>query len=412
MNKKIYAELKEELVKDILPYWEKFAKDEKTRSFFGAIDNSNKQNAKAWRSIVMVSRYLWSYSSAARLLKNKAYLEMADYAYSCMMRDFHDAYYGGVYWSVKPDGTPELARKQIYGEAFSIYALSEYAAAVKELRKESLAAENIMNEALSTYYLLEKYAYDEKFGGYFEALTQAWGKTKETSLSSKDMDCAKSMNTNLHVMEAYTNLYRTLPVVFPEAKDTIKQVGKSLADLIKVHAECILNKKDYHLDLYFDADWKQVGHDEISYGHDIEASWLMWEACEELGNEALKKKMRPVVLKVAEVAYAEGFDDETGGFDNFMLEGKKDTTRVWWNQAEAVNGFYNAWEMTGDKKYADAVDMVWSWIKEHQMDKANGEWFASVTKQGKPVAKEMKGGNWKTSYHNGRTCMELLKRKK
>ena len=411
MNKKIYSELKEELTKNILPYWEKFSRDEKSRGFYGAIDNSNKANAKMWRSIVMVSRYLWSYAQAARLLKNKSYLKMADYAFSYMMRDFRDPYYGGVYWAVKEDGSCQLERKQIYGEAFACYALSEYACAVKELRGQDDAAKNIMDECLSIYGLLEKFALDKEYGGYAEALNRDWSFTKETSLSAKDIDCAKSMNTNLHVMEAYTNLYRNLPVVYPENKNLLKAVGKSLTDLVIVHIEKILNKKDFHLDLYFDKNWKQTGHDEISYGHDIEASWLLWEATEVLGNESLKKKVKPVSLKIAEVSFDEGYDKENGAFENTMLDGKRDRTRVWWNQAEAINGFYNAWILTGDEKYSQAVEKIWLWIKDFQKDKVNGEWFASVSKDGKPVNKEMKGGNWKTSYHNGRCCMELLKRK-
>ena len=411
MNKKIYSELKEELTKNILPYWEQYSKDPKSNGFYGAIDNSNKGNAKAWRSIVMVSRYLWSYSQAARLLKDKSYLDMADYAYAYMMKDFRDPYYGGVYWSVKQDGSAELARKQIYGEAFACYALSEYACAVKELRKSQLCAENIMSECLSIYNLLEKYALDKELGGYAEALNRDWSFTKETSLSAKDIDCAKSMNTNLHVMEAYTNLYRNLPVVYPENKNLLKAVGKSLSNLVKVHLEKILNKKDFHLDLYFNDKWQQIGPDEISYGHDIEASWLLWEAAEVLQNESLMKKVKAPALKIAEISYNEGFDQETGAFDNTMLNGKRDTTRVWWNQAEAINGFYNAWQLTGDEKYSKAVERIWEWVKAYQKDKSCGEWFASVTKEGKPVAKELKGGNWKTSYHNGRCCMELLKRK-
>lgn len=410
MNKKFYAELKKELVDDILPYWPEHAKDLQNGGFFGAIDNSNKADPKAWRSIVMVSRFLWSYSAAARLLNKPAYLEMADYSYNYMMKNFLDIYNGGTMWSVKSDGTPELPRKQIYGDAFTVYAISEYAAAIKELRKQDTSARYVMSQAVSIYQLLEEYALDKTSGGYFEALTPDWKPTKETSLSSKDIDCAKSMNTNLHVMEAYTNLYRTLQVVCPEDTKLIKQVGKSLGDLIIVHIEKILNKKDYHLDLYFDKNWKQIGHDEISYGHDIEASWLLWEAATELQNASITKKVCPVAIKIAEVALEEGFDKETGGFENFRLGKKLDTTRVWWNQAEAVNGFYNAWEMTKDDKFADAAAAVWNWIKNHQIDKKNGEWFASVTKEGEPIDKEMKGGNWKTSYHNGRTCMEMIRR--
>lgn len=410
MDKQTYAEIKKELVENILPYWPKHAKDISTGGFYGAISNSNVPNAKEWRGIVMVSRFLWTYSAAARLLKDDSYLEMADYAHNYMMKNFHDPYYGGMYWSVTADGNPLVDRKQIYGDAFSIYALSEYAAAIKELREEDEPANLVMNQALEIYNLLEKYAYDPEFGGYYEARARDWSETSETKLSEKDIDCDKSMNTNLHVMEAYTNLYRTMAVVCPEKKNERKEVGLALRNLVEVHIEKILAKK-YHLTLYFDRNWKATGPKEISYGHDIEASWLLWEAAEELKNIELKKLVKPVAIKIAQLSLVEGFDKSTGGFENTLDEkGNRDTTRVWWNQAEALNGFYNAWQMTGDEEFLDAANGVWNWIKTYQRDSENGEWYSEVNNKGKPSKRLVKGGNWKTSYHNGRCCMEILRR--
>ncbi len=410
MNNDFYNEIKDELVNNILPFWPKNAKDLATGGFYGSISNTGTHSAKEWRGIVMVSRFLWTYSAAARLLKDDSYLEMADYAHDYMMKYFHDPYYGGMYWSVTSDGKPLVERKQIYGDAFSIYALSEYAAAIKELREEDEVSQLVMDQALEVYNLLEKHAYDPEFGGYYEAKARDWSDTAETKLSDKDIDCDKSMNTNLHVMEAYTNLYRTLAIVCPEKKSERKNVGLALRNLVEVHIEKILAKK-YHLTLYFDRNWKGTGPKEISYGHDIEASWLLWEAAEELKNIELKKLVKPVAIKIAQLSLVEGFDKSTGGFENTMDEnGERDTTRIWWNQAEALNGFYNAWQMTGDMEFMDAAEGVWNWIKNYQRDSENGDWFWAVNSKGKPIKREAKGGNWKTSYHNARCCMELLRR--
>ncbi len=410
MKKTFYDELKKELTDSILPYWEKHAKDKSTGGFYGSIDNSNKCNPREYRSIVMVSRFLWTYSAAARLLRDASYLDMADYAYRYMMSAFYDSYYGGMYWSVKADGKPLVTRKQIYGNAFALYALSEYGAALKEIKKEITPAKIVMEHSLSIFNLLEEHAKDRQYGGYWEARAQDWRETKETKLSEKDIDCDKSMNTNLHVMEAYTNFLRNLPVVFPEKTKERKLVADSLEQLITIHTEKILSKKDFHLNLYFTKNWKLMGKDEISYGHDIEASWLLWEAATELGKKGLQKILKPTVIKIAEVSLNEGFDGTSGGFENFMLNGKRDTTRIWWNQAEALNGFYNAWELTGRDDFAEATEKVWTWILTKQKDRERGEWFNAVDKEGRPVKKEAKGGNWKTSYHNGRCCMELMKR--
>ena len=227
-------------------------------------------------------------------------------------------------------------------------------------------------------------------------------------LSSKDMNCAKSMNTNLHVMEAYTNIYRTLPIVLPEDIEKQSKVGKALKNLIHITNTKIL-QKDMHLGLFFNMDWTRLDS-EISYGHDIEASWLLWEAATELKDSEIINETKPIAINMAETALNEGMDTKAGAFENFSTEGKRNRIRVWWNQAEAINGFYNAWEMTGDSKYSDAVEKVWDWIINFQTDKKGGEWWAEVFPDGTPNLKEPKGGNWKTAYHNARCCFELLRR--
>ena len=407
-----YQSINEELFQNILPYWDKYSKDEKNTGFFGKIDNDNVQDAECQRSIVMTSRFLWTYSAVARFTKDAKYLEMADFAYKVIIEKYFDNENDGVYWSIMPDGTPKVDKKQIYGQAFCCYGLSEYAAAIQELKKDEELAATAMNKALDIYNLLENHALDKENGGYIEARAKDWSKTNDMILSPKDMNCPKSMNTNLHVMEAYTNLYRTLPVVFADSKSIQSEVGQSLANLITVTQERIV-QKNAHLGMFFDMDWNLLA-DEISYGHDIEASWLLWEAACELKDEELKEQIRDDVIKMAEVALDEGFDKENGCLENFLLYSttnpKRDRTRVWWNQAEAMNGFYNAWQMTGNQKYQEACIQQWNWIQNHQVDKTNGEWWSALDQNGTPILAEDKGGNWKTSYHNGRTCLELLRR--
>ena len=412
-DESFYKSVEHEFINDILPFWEKNACDTRPgcEGFYGSISSSGQADAEAPRSIVMTSRFLWTYSAAARHFKNPALLKMADFAYRTIVSKYWDSENGGVYWSVLPDGTPCVSKKQIYGEAFCCYGLCEYAAAIKELRQDVLS-EEAMNYALDIYNFLEQYAFDSKDGGYLEACAQNWSPTDDMILSPKDMNCPKSMNTNLHVMEAYTNLYRTLPVVFSDAKAIRAEVGDSLAALVRLTVEKIL-QPNAHLGMFFDMKWNPLS-DEISYGHDIEASWLLWEAACELKDEELKSEIKETVIKVAETALNEGFDHENGCMENFLRsepEGKvRDRTRVWWNQAEAMNGFYNAWEMTGETKYSDACHAEWNWILNHQTDRTNGEWWNEVDVNGNPVLTEDKGGNWKTSYHNGRTCLELLRR--
>ncbi len=445
MDEKLYKSIETELFENILPYWEKYSRDTRPEcsGFFGAIDNDNNRNAACERSIVMTSRFLWTYSAVARFTHNPKYLSMAHFAYQTITSKFFDKKNGGVYWSVLPDGKPKVSKKQIYGEAFCIYGLCEYAAAVKELEENNQEGEvspslqpaklssatlsnggsdaapvtpplsvQSMNLALDLYTLIEEHAHDTQDGGYIEACAQNWKPTNDMILSPKDMNCPKSMNTNLHVMEAYTNLYRTLPVVFPDSKPIRMEVADSLTDLVRVTVNYIL-QPNAHLGMFFDLNWNVLS-DEISYGHDIEASWLLWEAACELNDEQLKSEIHDTVIRIAKVALDEGFDSTNGCMENFLKDGGKfrDRRRVWWNQAEAMNGFYNAWQMTESTEYKNAYEKEWSWIINHQADRTGGEWWSELDENGKPILTESKGGNWKTSYHNGRTCLELLRRMK
>lgn len=412
---KLKKEAEQELFTNILPYWENISRDTRPgfEGFFGQIDNDNNCNSACERSIVMTSRFLWTYSAVARLTKKAEYLQMANFAYDVILSKYWDKKYSGVYWSVMPDGKPKVDKKQIYGEAFCCYGLSEFAAAVKELKKDKdSVSEEAMNLALDIFNLLEAHARDLDDGGYIEARAKNWKPTNDMILSPKDMNCPKSMNTNLHVMEAYTNLYRTLPVVFPDAGPIRNEVGDALADLVKITTDFIL-QPNAHLGMFFDMNWNSLD-DEISYGHDIEASWLLWEAACELNDEELKKEIHDTVIKIAQVALEEGFDHQNGCMENFLKDNGKlrDRRRVWWNQAEALNGFYNAWEMTGESKYAEACEKEWNWIQKYQVDKAGGEWWNELDENGVPILSEAKGGNWKTSYHNGRMCLEILRRNK
>lgn len=413
MNKTFYDSVKSELFENILPYWQKFSRDKINPGFYGEIDNENHQNKEIERSVVMTSRFLWTYSAVARYTKNAEFLETAHFAYKIITEKYIDKKNGGVYWSVLPNGTPKITKKQIYGEAFCCYGLSEYAAAVKELEKNENAkslCEEAMNYALDLYNLLETYALDKESGGYIEACAKEWTHTDDMILSPKDMNCPKSMNTNLHVTEAYTNLYRTLPVVFPDAKPIQVEVGNSLAALVQITTKKVI-QENAHLGMFFDMNWNVLS-DEISFGHDIEASWLLWEAVCELKNKELQEQIRNLVIKMADVTYEQGFDKENGCLENFYKPNENflDKTRIWWNQAESMNGFYNAWQMTNDKKYEEICDKQWQWIQNYQSDKKGGDWWSAVDTNGKPILTEPKGGNWKTSYHNARTCLEILQR--
>lgn len=400
-------EVYQELTGNILPFWLNKARDVKTGGFYGRLDNCNNGDAEAPRSVVMTARHLWAYSAASRFLKEPSLLAGADYAYSYLVRNYIDEQHKGVYWAVAPDGKPTDARKQIYGEAFAIYGLSEYACALRDFSRVS-DSDAVLESALSIFEMLETHARDKTHGGYCEALSAEWQTIEDKRLSLEDMNCEKSMNTNLHVLEAFTSLLRAVKLLCSSEELIIVEVKEALESLIITTIEHILGS-DAHLRLFFTEKWDVLG-DTVSFGHDIEASWLLWEAVVEIENKTLIEKIRPLVLKIAEASLAQGFDSVTGALENEIHAGNRDTTRIWWCQAEALVGFFNAYQLSKDDRFLSAALSEWRWIRNTQKDPAGGDWFWAVSKDGRPDLSQLKGGNWKTPYHNARCCMELLKR--
>ena len=199
-----------ELTDNILNYWVKEVYDTRRNTFFGRITNDGEKFPEAALSAVFTTRILWTFSAAYRFYPTAIYKKMADEAFRILVDTFWDNENGGIYWSVFPDGKPEDTKKQFYAEAFFMYAMSENWLAFKNERAKQLA--------VSMFMLMEKYSYDPEFGGYLEATTANWEVTTDQRLSPKDLNVKKSMNTHLHILEAYTNLYRVHKVPEVEKK--------------------------------------------------------------------------------------------------------------------------------------------------------------------------------------------------
>ena len=234
--------------------------------------------------------------------------------------------------------------------------------------------------------------------GYLEANTADWKETTDQRLSPKDLDVKKSMNTHLHILEAYTNLYRI---------HKVKEVEQKVEHLLRVFLDKILDKKTGHLILFFDKDWT-VRSEIDSYGHDIEATWLMHEAAEVLGNHDIIEEVEKVAVKMSDVTIKEGLAQHGGMFYE-KAEGHLQEQFDWWPQAEAVVGFFNTYQITKNDKYLVHAQKSWKFIQDYIIDKKNGEWFWGVGVDLKPL-KGDKVGPWKGPYHNGRMCMEMIRR--
>lgn len=389
-----YSEIKEELTGNILPFWDKTIDKEKG-GFYGRILNDGKIIKDAPRSAVLNTRILWTYSSVYRQLKEEKYLELAKRAYRYIHQHFKDDENGGIFWLVDALGNPIENKKQIYAQAFCIYALSEYYLVAKD--------KHALNWAVEIFDLIEEKSFDSEFPGYFEAYDREWNLLEDVRLSDKDRNEMKTMNTHLHLLEGYTNLMK----IWEE-----KKLRKQLEKLIEIFLDKIIDAETGHFNLFFDDYWN-VRSDEFSYGHDIEGSWLLYEAGKVLGHEELLKRIKRASLRLAEITLTEGMDDDGGLMNEGSIEGVIDTDKHWWPQAEAMVGFMNGYQITKEKKFFDASYHCWEFTKENIVDRKNGEWFYRVNRKGWPYfSEEDKVGPWKAPYHNTRACLELMRRLK
>ncbi|HPT14256.1 MAG TPA: AGE family epimerase/isomerase [Bacteroidales bacterium] len=383
--------VRKELIDDILPFWFEKMTDADNGGYYGQITGNNDLITSAPKGGILNARILWTFSAAYRALGKEEYLDAASRARDYIFKFFTDKEFGGIYWSVDYKGNPLDTKKQIYSLAFSIYALSEFYLATND--QESLKM------AIDLFHLIEKYSYDPEYGGYFEAYSRDWKLLEDLRLSDKDANEKKTMNTHLHILEAYTNLYRVW-------KDD--HLSKQLRELIGMFFDHIVNHETWHLNLFFDEFWTLKSSD-ISYGHDIECSWLLYEAAEVLGDPEMIKKAENICINILK-ASLEGMQPDNSLIYEKKLNGHTDTQRHWWPQAEAVVGLINGFELTGNQNWLKMADGCFDFILEKLVDKQNGEWHWGVYSDGSINNTDDKAGFWKCPYHNGRMSLEVMRR--
>jgi len=381
-----------ELLGDILPFWLTYAVDYEFGGFRGQIANDLTIDPLAHKGLILNARILWTFAKAYQVYRDEVYLRTARRAYEYLRRYFWDAELGGVYWMVDHLGNPVETKKRIYGQAFTVYALAEYVAACAE--KEPL------EKAIALHRMIEDASHDAQNGGYFETYERNWKLAREQRLSEVDMDEKKSMNTHLHLLEAYANLLR----LWNE-----DELRKRLRELLRIFLDHIIDPETHHFRMFFDEVWRDRS-DRFSFGHDIEGSWLICEAAEVLGDTAILEEARKAAVRMAQVLYEQAVDSDGGLF--YEGSGKEliDTDKHWWPQAEAVVGFLNAYELSGRDYFLKASQNSWQFIEKFIVDHQHGEWYWKVSRDGTPSNDKYKVDPWKCPYHNSRTCFEVMER--
>ena len=389
---KFRQEIEDEWRNNIAPFWLKYAPDEKHGGFHGLVSGDLLIDERAEKGIILNTRILWTFSRAYKLYQEDSFQWMAERAYRYLREHFVDRKHGGVFWTVDYLGTPVDRKKRVYAQAFALYALVEFYSASHE--PEALA------EAFEIFNLLEIHCRDQAHDGYFETFEADWTLASDQRLSEVDMDEKKSMNTHLHIMEAYTTLLHSLDD---------SEVKERLRALINLFLTRIIHPQGFYLQMFFDETWA-CKSTHRSFGHDIEASWLLREAAEALAEKETSEIVRAVALRMAESVYENGLDADGSLLYEAEAGRITDDEKTWWTQAEAVVGFLNAYELSGKKHFSAAARRIWEFIKRSLIDRENGEWFWKTARDGTPSSEMPKLSQWKCPYHNGRMCFEISHR--
>lgn len=377
----------EELLNNLGPFWLKLI-DNENGGFYGEVTYDLKVNKTSEKGGIQTSRILWFFSAAYCATKNEEYKKAATHAYEFLRDKLIDKEFKGVYWMVDYLGNPIDTRKHVYCQSFAIYALSEYYKATKDKQALDLA--------MNLFSLVKNIGFNKENSAYLEEFDREWNITPNEMLSENGVIAEITTNTHLHVLEGYTNLYSVT---------NNRVVGERLKELIYTFYNKIYDKEQHLLKIFFDSEWNTI-IDVKSYGHDIEASWLIDDAY-----KALNLKDESIEKMIIDIAYnIKAQIQEDGSLINESENGVKDYTRVWWVQVEAMVGYLNAYERTHDESFLNIVNNLMTYTMKNMVDpREGGEWYWSIEPNGKPTERSVIEP-WKTPYHNGRFCLEFMKR--
>ena len=376
-------EIKNNLEDNVLKFWIDKMQDP-SGGFYGQMTGDSEIIADAPKGAIQNARVLWAFSAAYSALKKNEYLMVATRAKDYFLEHFIDNKFGGIYWSLNADGTRLNTRKHSYALGLGIYALSEYVKATKD--------DNVLKYAINIYETLEKENSDLINGGYVEAKSRDWSETSDNKLKEYDIEASKTMRTHLHILEAYTNLYRVWPNEI---------LRKKISMILDLFTDKIVDRETGHLNLFFDEKWNKI-ESHTSNGFDIQTSWIILDAAFSIKDIDKINKVRMISQNLSKVAL-EGIE-----IDGSMVNCPHNKNRDWWVQAETVVGGLWMWKYLNIKTGADIATNCWNYISTNLVDDENGEWYWSAGEDGKVIKDKDKVNFWKSAYYNARMCLAVL----
>ena len=381
-----------ELKQNILPYWIEKTPDYTHGGFIGRVDSYDVIHPKADKGVILNTRLLWTFAASYRKYSEQSYLEIADRAYQYILNNFLDHENGGCYWMLDYQGNPINDYKYLYAQSFMLYALSEYYSAVNE--------ESVLKQCVKLFEIIEEKCCTNEGHGYNEVFDCDWNLLTGVVLGDDKEASRFTMNTHLHLMEAYTNLYK----VWQNSR-----LKDKLTRLIQLHLNKMYDSEAKHFYSFFKEDW-QPQIPEYSYGHDIEAAWLLYDSSIAINDSYLIEVTSNLIQTISKVVLKEGYDHKNGGVFNSGVDGSVvDTDKQWWVQAETIVGLSYAWMLTETSDYLLDIEDIWDYIDQNFKDHKKGEWYFLLSENGTPYTDKDKVGPWKGPYHTVRMCLEVNK---